>query len=136
MARIWQLLPTPSPNVKLVYLSSRTYGGYAKTRLNPEPYAYESGFSVKWLIEQQIKGDAALNYDPAVGPVKAPWLSWGPYLWANGATRRADGFYYEPADFASDGTHPSPAGQVRVARLLLGFLRTDTTTRPWFLKKQ
>ena len=45
------------PNLKLVYLSSRTYGGYAKTPLNPEPYAYESGFSVKWLIEEQLKGD-------------------------------------------------------------------------------
>src|SRR5204863_8267561 len=34
------------PNLKMVYLSSRTYAGWAKTPLNPEPYAYESGFSV------------------------------------------------------------------------------------------
>src|SRR6185436_19532423 len=70
LARIVQLLPGRYPNVKLVYLSSRTYGGYAKTPLNPEPYAYEYGFSVKWLIEQQLKGDAGLNYDPKKGAVK------------------------------------------------------------------
>ena len=61
--------------MKLAYLSSRTYGGYATTPLNPEPYAYESAFAVKWLIKQQIKGDSALNCDPSNDPIKAPWLS-------------------------------------------------------------
>ena len=42
------------PNLRLAYLSSRIYAGYAQTALNPEPYAYESGFSVKWLIERQL----------------------------------------------------------------------------------
>src|SRR5207302_5428296 len=42
------------PNVRMVFLSSRIYAGYAKTLQNPEPYAYESGFSVKWLIQAQI----------------------------------------------------------------------------------
>jgi hypothetical protein len=132
LARIVQLLPERFPNLKLAYLSSRTYGGWATTQLNPEPYAYESGFSVKWLIERQIQGEAALNFDPTRGPVKAPWLSWGPYLWANGATPRADGFAWEQADFAQDGTHQSPAGQRKVGKLLLEFFRDDSTTRPWF----
>src|SRR5207248_3154531 len=57
LTKIVQLLPARFPNIKMVYLSSRTYGGYATTKLNPEPYAFESGLSVKWLIEQQIKGD-------------------------------------------------------------------------------
>jgi hypothetical protein len=135
LARIVQLLPERFPNVKLAYLSSRTYGGYARTPLNPEPYAYESGFSVKWLIEQQIKGDAVLNYDPAKGRVRAPWLSWGPYLWANGTTKRADGFSYDPGDFGEDGTHQSPSGQRKVGGLLLQFFKSDSTTKGWFLKK-
>jgi hypothetical protein len=136
LEHIVQLLPKRFPNIKLVYLSSRTYGGYATTPLNPEPYAYESGFSVKWLIEKQISGDPTLNYDPEKGAVKAPWLSWGPYLWANGATKRADGFSYDREDFAaSDGTHESPSGQQKVGKLLLQFFQTDTTTQPWFVKR-
>src|SRR5262249_13574578 len=63
LRKIVQVLAKRFPNVKLVYLSSRTFAGYARSRLNPEPYAYESGFSVKWLIEEQLKGDAALNFD-------------------------------------------------------------------------
>src|SRR5262249_12240464 len=79
------------PNVRIVYFSSRIYGGYVGTGLNPEPHAYESGFANKWLIARQIKGDPELNYDPAKGPVQAPWLAWGPYLWADGMKGRKDG---------------------------------------------
>jgi hypothetical protein len=134
LRQIVQLMHRRFPNLKLVYLSSRTYGGYARTPLNPEPYAYESGFSVKWLIEEQLKGDAELVYDAKQGEVKAPWLSWGPYLWANGTTKRVDGFSYAESDFGGDGTHPSPTGQRKVADLLLEFFRTDSTTKPWFLR--
>jgi hypothetical protein len=136
LTRIVQLLHGRFPHLKLVYLSSRTYGGWAKTRLNPEPYAYESGFSVKWLIEQQLKGDPALNDDAKKGPVKAPWLSWGPYLWANGTARRADGFRYEEGDFREDDrTHESPRGQEKIGKQLLQFFKTDTTTRGWFVRQ-
>lgn len=135
LARIVQIFPERFPNAKLVYLSSRTYGGYATSPLNPEPYAFESAFSVKWLIEQQISGDKSLNFDPVRGEVKAPWLSWGPYLWANGSTKREDGFFYEPADFTSnDGTHQSPSGQRKVGQLLLKFFESDSTTKPWFAR--
>jgi hypothetical protein len=135
LARIVQIFPKRFPNAKQVYLSSRTYGGYATKALNPEFYAYESGFSVKWLIERQIKGEADLNYDPKKGEVKAPWLSWGPYLWANGEKKRADGFYYERSDFADDGTHHSAAGSEKIGRHMLQFFETDSTTRPWFRVK-
>jgi hypothetical protein len=121
--------------VKLCYLSPRTYGGYAKTGLNPEPYAYESGFSVKWLIEQQLRGESAVNFDPARGPVKAPWLSWGAYLWANGTKPNADGLSYEITDFTeNDGTHESPSGQRKVGAQLLNFFKADATTKPWFIR--
>ncbi|HZT83171.1 MAG TPA: hypothetical protein VFA26_23280 [Gemmataceae bacterium] len=134
LEKIVQLLPARFPNVKLVYLSSRIYGGYATTPLNPEPYAYESGFSVKWLIEGQLKGEAGLNYDPAKGAVKAPWLSWGPYIWANGTAAGSKGLSYEPGDFGGDGTHPSASGVEKVAKELLHFFKTDSTTRPWFVR--
>jgi len=135
LRQIVQAMHVRFPNLKIVYLSSRTYGGYAKTALNPDPYAYESGFSVKWLIEEQIGGDKALNFDPKRGEVKAPWLSWGPYLWANGTTKNADGLSYEESDFAADGTHPSQAGQRKIAEHMLKFFKNDSTTKPWFVKK-
>jgi hypothetical protein len=118
------------PNLAIVYLSSRIYGGYASTPLNPEPYAYQSGFAVKWLIERQMLGDPELN--SASGAV--PWLAWGPYLWADGTRARRDGLVWNCEDMrADDGTHPSPSGQRKVAELLLDFFRTDSTARRWFL---
>lgn len=136
LRQIVQQMHRRFPNLKLVYLSSRTYGGYATTPLNPEPYAYESGLSVKWLIEEQLKERKDLNFDPKKGAVKAPWLSWGPYLWANGKTQNADGLFYEPDDFGKDGTHPSPAGREKVAALLLKFFKTDPTAKVWFLRER
>lgn len=135
LAKIVQILPKRFPNVKLCYLSSRTYGGYATTGLNPEPYAFESGFSVKWLIERQIQGDRELNFDTSKGDVRAPWLSWGAYLWTNGNQPRSDGVRFESTDFTdNDGTHQSPSGQTKVGNLLLDFFKTDTTTKSWFTK--
>jgi hypothetical protein len=129
---VLQVAAQKYPNLKLAYLSSRIYGGYASTTLNPEPYAYESGFSVKWLIEQQIIGDTALDFQSS--PRMAPWMSWGPYLWASGETPRLDGLVWAPDDLGPDGTHPSPKGRMKVATLLLDFFRTDETSTPWFLK--
>jgi hypothetical protein len=135
LIRVAQILEEKFPNIKLAYNSSRIYGGYATTPLNPEPYAYHSGFSVKWMIEKQIEGDPALNYDPARGPVKAPWLAWGPYLWADGVKPRSDGLTYVRSDLAADGTHPAPNGaREKVARLLLDFFKSDSTARPWFVR--
>jgi len=119
-------------NVRLAYLSSRIYAGYATTTLNPEPYAYESGFAVRDVIAAQLNGGAALNYDSARGPVNAPWLAWGPYLWADGLRPRSDGLTWACGDFGSDGTHPSDAGRQKVAGLLLSFVKSDPTARAWF----
>jgi hypothetical protein len=126
-------LKSKYPNIKIAYCSSRTYGGYATSTLNPEPYAYESGFSVKWLIEKQINGDPTLAAN-GVAPV-TPWLAWGPYLWADGTTPRSDGFTWQCSDVVtSDGTHPSNSGQQKVANLLLNFFKSEPTAIPWFLK--
>jgi len=120
------------PQTKLCYLTSRIYAGYATTDLNPEPYAYESGFAVKWLIDAQIAGVDSLSY----GSGQAPWLSWGPYLWADGLKPRFDGFTWPCAAFQSDGTHPSTLGQEIVADSLLAFFSKDETATPWFLSNQ
>lgn len=122
------------PNLRIVYLSSRIYGGYATTILNPEPYAYEEAFTMRWLIQDQIAGKPELNYDPSQGPVNSPLLLWGPYLWADGDTpRKTDGLVYLPEDLSEkDGTHPAESARTKVANLLLNFLKTDPTARNWF----
>jgi len=123
------------PNLRIAYLGSRIYGGWSDGRLNPEPYAYESAFVVRWLIQDQTKGDSELNYDPARGPVKAPLLLWGPYLWADGTTpRKSDGLVYERSDVANDGAHPTDSGRRKVADLLLKFFKTDPNAKAWFVK--
>jgi len=119
------------PNVRLCYITSRIYAGYATTNLNPEPYAYESAFAVKWLVDSQARGDS-LNYDPARGAVEAPWLSWGPYLWADGLNPRGDGLTWPCSYFQSDGTHPAMGARVIVADSLLAFFEHDPTTVPWW----
>jgi hypothetical protein len=125
------------PNVKLVYWSSRVYAGYSNgvgKPDNPEPYAYEAGFATKNAIADQINGAANLNYNPANGPVLAPWMAWGPYYWSNGMLGREDGLEWDCEDFSPDGTHPSSTfGQLKVATALLNFLKTDDTTTPWYL---
>ncbi len=122
-------------NLRLAYLSSRIYAGYATSRLNPEPYAYESAFSVRWLIQRQIRGDKALNFDPDRGVVRAPVILWGPYLWADGEKGRAvDDLTWSRDDLAGDGTHPSDSGRQKVAGLLLTFFKNDPTAKPWFTR--
>ena len=127
-----RLLKARFPNLRLAYLSSRIYAGYATTPLNPEPYAYESGFAARWAILDQIGGAGTLVYAGPDAP--APWLAWGPYLWADGERARSDGLTWRCSDLAADGTHPSPGGRQKVAGLLHGFLRTDPTAREWYLR--
>jgi hypothetical protein len=123
------------PNIKIAYLSSRIYAGYATTGLNPEPHAYEGGFAVKWLVAGQIAGNPELNYDPAKGAVKSPWIAWGPYLWADGVKSRSDGLTWAKDDLVEqDRTHPSQSGREKVAKLLLEFLKKDPASTPWFAK--
>jgi hypothetical protein len=109
------------PNLRLVYLSSRTYGGYAITGQNPEPAAYDSAFGVRWLIGERM-----------AGKIKGPWIGWGPYLWTDGLKGRSDGLVWACDDVGQDGTHPSRTGAQKVAQLLQQFFRSDPTARPWF----
>jgi hypothetical protein len=130
---IAQVLRAKFPNLQLCYLSSRIYAGYATSTLNPEPHAYETGFAVRWLIADQIAGKSSLNFDPTRGPVVAPLLLWGPYLWADGLVPRSDGLTWLCSEFQSDGTHPAAGGRAKVASKLLDFFTSDPTATPWFV---
>jgi PKD repeat protein len=89
---------------------------------------------VRWTIEDQLKGSANLNFDPKKGAVVAPWIAWGPYLWADGTNPRSDGFVWLCSDLEADFTHPSASGRHKVAHELLAFFKTHPTATPWFLR--
>lgn len=136
LVAIAQILKQKYPHLRMIFLSSRIYGGYADPiATRGEPVSYQTGFAVKWLIEDQISGLPALNFDVRRGMVNAPWLSWGPYLWADGTVPRNDGLTYVCSDFQSDGFHPAPNGaREKVASRLLNFFKTDSIAARWFLK--
>jgi len=125
------------PNLRIAYLSSRSYGDYNGALRGTG--AYEQAFAVKWLIQDQISGDPRLAYTDS-GP--APWLAWSTYLWADGLGAddvpggipgRSDGLEWSCSDYQSDGVHPSASGRNKVANRLLSFLKADTTSTPWFI---
>lgn len=127
--KVLQNAKSKFPNLRIAYLGSRIWAGNATGGLNPEPYAYESAFGVRHLIQQQMKGEAAL----AEG--NAPLLLWGPYLWAEGLKgRKLDSLKWEPQDFTGDGVHPSESGREKVARQLLEFFAGDPLAKSWFAK--
>jgi hypothetical protein len=121
---ILKIMRVRYPNVKLVYLSSRTYGGYAITGLNPEPAAYDSAYAVRGIIQERIRGK-----------IKGPWLFWGPYLWTDGMAGRNDGLVWSCDDVEDDGTHPSRSGIQKVVNMLTTFFKTDPTAKRWYVGK-
>ena len=61
----------------------------------------------------------------------APWIAWGPYMWANGTTPRSDGLTWLPEDY--EGQFLSEKGAHKSANLLLDFMVNEPTARLWFL---
>jgi hypothetical protein len=121
-----------------MFLTSRIYAGYASVPLNPEPYAYEYGFAVQWAIQAQISQIRTGTIDPVADNLDykknvAPWMAWGPYLWADGSIPRSDGLTWDRSEFMPDGTHPNAKGREKVAHLLIDFFLNSPYTA-WFKK--
>lgn len=133
------------PHVQQVFLSSRSYGGYANGCSGgnchpggPEPWAYTSGFTVQELVRLQIFG-TGMEF---AGPLDYfPLILWGPYLWAPGTTPNETILPYESTalsyrcwDYCANGAHPSTdddacgqvSGRTKIASLLFNFFKTST----------
>lgn len=126
LGNVMRSLKARYPNLRVVFLSSRVWGGFSGST-TAEPYAFETGFAVKWLIEAQINqlrnggvstenpnapgysGD--LNYATGV----APLVAWGPYLWAN---------YNQPT--SGDATWFGDVGSTLYAGTLAGEMAAPT----------
>jgi len=133
---IAQNVHTKFPNVKIMYMGGPIYTGYSNglNNIDNEPWEYESGFAIKWAIQDQINGKTSLNWDSTKGPVMAPWMSWGAYPWANGLLPRSDGTTWACNDIKYDGFHPSDLyGREKETNLMLNFFKSDDTTTPWFV---
>lgn len=133
--RICHELKSRFPNARLCYVSSRISGRYASSTLNPEPYAYYSGWVVKHLIEDQINGDTTLIFNGT--NARSPFLLWGPYFWSDGSNPQINNSTISllcPDDFQSDGTHPSTQGAQKIAGWMLDFFTNDDLACSWMFE--
>lgn len=105
------------PNVKQVFLSSAIYSGYSTSPARKEPAAYQEGLSVREIVAQH-------PYDT--------YVSWGPYLWADGVQPRSDGLSWVCSDFETDGVHPGPTAEKKASELLLKHFINSPETKMWF----
>jgi hypothetical protein len=149
------------PNLHQVFVTSRIYGGYAQNPpnggldgcLSPEPFAYESGFTVQRAIVAQIdQTNNIADPDPYSGALdynNAPWFDWGPYLWASGNSPRSDQLVWcnnqigrcsglrdlrfgdlndNTGTYWGDFTHPTATGAAKVSGLLFNFMSGSTAS--------
>ncbi len=101
------------PNTQIIYLNSRHYGGWNLDSKSPEPWAYEEGFSYKWLIEERINGE-----------IDTPLLAWQAYQWIP---------TWPQSFFIEDGLHLSFEGQAASAEVWANYFKTSSYIAPWYL---
>lgn len=137
--QVFQKLHQLFPNLKSCYLTGSAYAGYAtNSSVIREPFAYQTGWAVKWVIQDQINCDPSLQYTVTGAPPpqveKAPWLAWGPYFWADGTRVWMDTTlrWHCPTDFDTDGTTLAGAGVVKAASMLFHFFSQNRSPMAWF----
>ncbi|HZP45440.1 MAG TPA: hypothetical protein VFB15_07310 [Candidatus Binataceae bacterium] len=122
------------PNLKIMYLYSRAYAGWnwPQDPPNNEPWAYESAWSVQFLIRAQItQADNGGPQDSTAGDLLysvAPVLSWGGYQWASANTPNSEGLVWPRSDFTADAVHYTTTGFPNSANTMIGFFLGTTTT--------
>lgn len=128
------------PNVSIAFLTPSSYRGWAGA-FNPEPQAYETGFAVKWVIDAQITQMETNNavIDPVIGDLDytndtVPWITWGPYLWANGPeSRLSDDMSWARTDYIADGVHHTQAGLSKFGLTLQHFFTFNRYSHCWLV---
>ena len=127
------------PNLRQVFISGMHYTGYT----NPEheryasliePKAYWGNLAIRELINKQIDGDPDLDFE---GPDRVvPYITWGPYFWADGSNERSDGLTWTCNEFRSDSTgggfHLKEEYQYKEGDMLESFLETSPVASIWY----
>ena len=108
LTRFADVLRDRMPSVQAVYVSGRSYGGFAQSPGRGEPLSYEEGHALnQWLAAGGVSGDV--------------WFGWGPYLWAPDCASgrmNGSGVCYERTDYQADGVHPAVGALEKMTRLL------------------
>ena len=141
LGNIVRALKVRYPKIRVVFVSSVTYSGYSVPFYAVrEPHGYEDGFAVKWLVQAQIDqmANGGVVVDARAGDLDygtvAPWVAWGPYLWADGARGRADGLTWTGLDFdGSLGGRYVVSGIGKAGDALLHFFKSSPQTQCWFV---
>lgn len=133
-------LQTLCPNLQQVFISGIHYTGYTSPEHKRydfliEPYGYWSNLVVKNVITLQINGDSRLTYS-GLGKV-APFITWGPYFWADGITPRAyDGLSWPCDNFRDDtiggGFHLKDTFKFKEADLIDSFFINNPISKIWY----
>lgn len=134
-----QTLKKKFPNLKICYLSGRSYSGYAEAAAGEigkgllYPRDYYNGWAMKWIVEKQINNEAGFQYSGLSSTI--PFVTMGSYHWTDADKTRLDGFGINCAtDIGDDGLHLTTMGEQKIAGLIFTFFNTDVTAKSWFLK--
>lgn len=136
MAEAARVMKNRFPNLSIIYISSSPYRGYSAYG---EPHGFEDAYTVKMIVSGQaetMRIEGIPHWDTRMGNLSyisggAPYLTWGPYLWANGDTPRRDGLTWMRSDFEADGHVLSASGLAKASSLFIDFLLKDPTARIW-----
>ena len=108
------------PSVKAVYVTSRSYGGFADKESRGEPHSYEEGLALNQWLKDHLQVDGV-------------WYGWGPYLWAPDCATGAvngRGVCYERGDYREDGIHPEHGARDKISQMLHERLSQFTWYQP------
>lgn len=133
-----QMMKVKYPNLKVCYLSARTYAGWVSGgtgRGLEYPRDYYNGWAMKWVIDSAIYRANGFEYLGSTPEIPMPVYS--TYNWTNGEQLRLDGFSVDcDTDFGGDGLHLSIAGENKIGEQLFRFFNTDINTTKWFREIQ
>lgn len=124
------------PNLRIVYLSSRPYAGYADhaaLEVRPglrSPRDNSYGWAVKFLVENQLKRIPGYTFGTESDPI--PGLTWCTDDWADGDLENSVGLKWECSDFDESGIELSPSGAVKTGSRIYQFVSKDVISQPWF----
>lgn len=127
------------PNLRIVFLSGMHYTGYTapsheRYDAMVEPKGYWGNLAIRELINQQMDGDPDLDFEGA--DRKVPYITWGPYFWADGTNPRADGLSWSCEEFRSDSTgggfHLKEEYQYKEGDMIYDFLTTNDVAKLFF----